>query len=61
MLTWFFKPNEGEIIKSDNLKISYSPQDFIIDKSIPITALDFIMLNKKIEKDAIINLQKIFY
>ena len=50
-LLGFFKPDEGEIIKSDNLKISYSPQDFIIDKSIPITALDFIMLNKKIEKD----------
>ena len=30
-LLGFFKPDEGEIIKSDNLKISYSPQDFIID------------------------------
>ncbi|NSW98419.1 metal ABC transporter ATP-binding protein [bacterium] len=60
-LLGFFKPDEGEIIKSDNLKISYSPQDFIIDKSIPITALDFIMLNKKIEKDAIINLSKDFF
>ena len=60
-LLGFFKPDKGEIIKSDNLKISYSPQDFIIDKSIPITALDFIMLNKKTEKDAIINLSKDFF
>jgi len=60
-LLGFFKPDEGEIIKSDNLKISYSPQDFIIDKSIPITALDFIMLNKKIKKDTIINLSKDFF
>ena len=60
-LLGFFKPDECEIIKSDNLKISYSPQDFIIDKSIPITALDFIMLNKKIEKDAIINISKDFF
>ena len=60
-LLGFFKPDEGEIIKSDNLKISYSPQDFIIDKSIPITALDFIMLNKKIDKEAIVNLSKDFF
>src|SRR5210317_496675 len=60
-LLGFFKPDKGKIIKSDNLKISYSPQDFIIDKSIPITALDFIMLNKKIKEDTIINLSKDFF
>ena len=45
-LLGFYKPDNGSIIKSPGLKISYTPQDFTIDKSIPITALDFITLNK---------------
>ena len=43
-LLGFYKPDNGSIIKSPGLKISYTPQDFTIDKSIPITALDFITL-----------------
>tara|TARA_B100000674_G_scaffold104211_1_gene76264 strand:- start:894 stop:1616 length:723 start_codon:yes stop_codon:yes gene_type:complete len=56
----FFSPDEGKIIKSDDLKVSYTPQDFVIDKSIPITSMDFIMLNKNIKKDEINNISKEF-
>ena len=34
-LLGFYKPDNGSIIKSPGLKISYTPQDFTIDKSIP--------------------------
>ena len=56
----FFSPDKGKIIKSDDLKVSYTPQDFVIDKSIPITSMDFIMLNKNIKKDEINNISKEF-
>ena len=55
-LLGFFKPNNGHIKKSEDLKISYTPQDFTIDISMPITALDFIMLNKKVKKKEILNI-----
>ncbi|NSW88268.1 ATP-binding cassette domain-containing protein [bacterium] len=47
-LLGFYKPDNGQIIKSPDLKVSYVPQDFIADKSIPITSYNFIKLNKKI-------------
>ena len=31
-LLGFFKPDNGQIIKSPDLKVSYVPQDFISDK-----------------------------
>ena len=59
-LLGFYKPDNGLIIKSPELKISYTPQDFTIDKSIPITALDFITLNKKIENKKITEISQEF-
>ena len=59
-LLGFYKPDNGSIIKSPGLKISYTPQDFTIDKSIPITALDFITLNKKIENKKITEISQEF-
>jgi len=47
-LLGFFKPDNGNIVRSSDLNVSYVPQDFIADKSIPITAYDFIKLNKKV-------------
>ena len=46
-LLGFFKPDNGNIVRSSDLKVSYVPQNFIADRSIPITAYDFIKLNKK--------------
>ena len=45
-LLGFFKPDNGNIVRSSDLNVSYVPQDFIADRSIPITAYDFIKLNK---------------
>jgi zinc transport system ATP-binding protein len=49
----FFKPDNGTIVKSPHLKVSYVPQNFMPDKSIPISAYDFIKLNKEVSLDRI--------
>ena len=59
-LLGFYKPDNGLIRKSPKVKISYTPQDFTIDKSIPITALDFITLNKKIKNKKITEISQEF-
>ena len=52
-LLGFFKPDNGLIVSSPDLKVSYVPQDFMAEKSIPITAFDFIKLNKNVGKNEI--------
>ena len=47
-LMGFFNPDAGRIVKSAGLKVSYVPQDFVPEESIPITAHDFIKLNKQV-------------
>ncbi|MBT3795157.1 metal ABC transporter ATP-binding protein [bacterium] len=49
-LMGFFKPDKGKIVRSPELKVSYAPQDFVPEKSIPISAYDFIKLNKKVSE-----------
>ena len=41
-LLGFFKPDNGSIVSSPDLKVSYVPQNFMAERSIPITAFDFI-------------------
>ena len=38
-LLGFYNPDCGSVTKSSKLKVSYTPQDFTIDKSIPILSL----------------------
>ena len=45
ILLGILKPNSGKIIKNSNLKIGYMPQKIEIDKTIPMTAKDFIQLS----------------
>ena len=52
-LLGFFKPEKGMISRSSDLKPSYVPQNFIVDKSIPISAYDFIKLNKEVTDEEI--------
>ena len=59
-LLGFFKPDNGQIIKSPDLKVSYVPQDFISDKFMPITAFDFIKLNKEFNKKEIYDISEEF-
>tara|TARA_Y100000590_G_scaffold451312_1_gene592518 strand:+ start:191 stop:913 length:723 start_codon:yes stop_codon:yes gene_type:complete len=52
-LLGFFKPDNGSIVSSPDLKVSYVPQNFMAERSIPITAFDFIKLNKNVGKNEI--------
>jgi len=45
ILLGILKPSSGEVIKNSNLKIGYMPQKIEIDKTIPMTAKDFIQLS----------------
>lgn len=43
------KPDSGNVIKSDNLKVGYTPQKFSANEFIPITVVDFLTLNQKVD------------
>ncbi len=45
ILLGILKPSSGKIIKNSNLKIGYMPQKIEVDKTIPMTAKDFIQLS----------------
>jgi len=45
ILLGILKPNSGKIIKNSTIKIGYMPQKIVIDKTIPLTAKDFITLS----------------
>ena len=45
ILLGILKPSSGKVIKNSNLKIGYMPQKIEIDKTIPMTAKDFIQLS----------------
>jgi zinc transport system ATP-binding protein len=46
ILLGILKPTSGKILKDSKLKIGYMPQKIEIDKTIPITTKDFILLSK---------------
>jgi zinc transport system ATP-binding protein len=45
ILLGILKPSSGQIFKNSNLRIGYMPQKIEIDKTIPLTALNFIQLS----------------
>lgn len=47
ILLGILKPTKGKIIKSKNIKIGYMPQKISFDKTIPLSAKDFIKLSIK--------------
>ncbi len=52
LLLGIAKPSVGKVIKDSKIKIGYMPQKIEVDKTIPLTAQDFIQLStKKIEFD----------
>lgn len=49
ILLGILQPSSGKVIKDSNLKIGYMPQKLEIEKTIPLSVKDFILLsNKKI-------------
>lgn len=49
VLLGLIKPDSGNVIKSDNLKVGYTPQKFSANEFIPITVVDFLTLNQKVD------------
>ncbi len=50
ILLGILKPSSGEVIRHEKIKIGYMPQKIEIEKTIPLTALDFIKIgNEKFE------------
>jgi zinc transport system ATP-binding protein len=54
ILLGLLNPTNGKVIKDPGLKIGYMPQRIEIEKTIPLTALDFLLLfclDKKLNQD----------
>ncbi len=48
ILLGLMKPDDGMVKKSKNIRLGYTPQKFTINQFIPISVLDFLTLNQKI-------------
>lgn len=49
-LMGFYQPDQGKIIRKEDLKIGYVPQRLMTDNSMPITVLRFLSLRKKTDE-----------
>ncbi|ABL01877.1 ABC transporter related protein [Candidatus Ruthia magnifica str. Cm (Calyptogena magnifica)] len=48
-------PDDGKIKKSKYIRLGYTPQKFIPNEFIPISVIDFLKLNQKINTQSLIN------
>ncbi len=55
ILLGLLKPSKGKVSKTPSIKIGYMPQKIEIEKTIPLTAFDFIQLNFKKEYSEYLN------
>ncbi len=51
ILLGIIKQDTGEIIHSGDLKLGYTPQSFTANPYIPISVIDFLTLNQKLDHD----------
>ena len=51
ILLGVIKQDTGEIIHSGDLKLGYTPQSFTANPYIPISVIDFLTLNQKLDHD----------
>jgi zinc transport system ATP-binding protein len=49
VLLGLIKADTGSVTKSSNIRLGYTPQKFIPNEFIPISVLDFLQLNQKID------------
>lgn len=49
ILLGLIQPSSGSIKKSNSIRLGYTPQQFTLNEFIPISVLDFITLNQKID------------
>jgi len=51
ILLGVIKQDAGEIIHNGDLKLGYTPQSFTANQYIPISVIDFLTLNQKLDRD----------
>jgi zinc transport system ATP-binding protein len=51
VLLGLIKPDSGTINRASNVKVGYTPQQFSANEFIPISVLDFLHLNQKVDED----------
>jgi zinc transport system ATP-binding protein len=49
VLLGLIKADTGSVTKSSNIRLGYTPQKFIPNEFIPISVLDFLQLNQKVD------------
>jgi zinc transport system ATP-binding protein len=49
VLLGLIKADTGSVTKSSNIRLGYTPQKFIPNELIPISVLDFLQLNQKVD------------
>ena len=51
VLLGLIKPDSGTINRASNVKVGYTPQQFSANEFIPISVLDFLHLNQRVDED----------
>ena len=49
VLLGIIKQDSGEVIRNDHIKLSYTPQSFSANPYIPISVIDFLTLNQRLD------------
>ena len=50
VLLGIIKQDSGEVIRNDHIKLGYTPQSFSANPYIPISVIDFLTLNQKLDQ-----------
>ncbi len=59
ILLGLIKSDSGSIVRSDNIRLGYTPQKFTPNEFIPISVLDFVQLNQKVDADFLLETAKL--
>ena len=49
VLLGIIKQDSGEVIRNDHIKLGYTPQSFSVNPYIPISVIDFLTLNQRLD------------
>ena len=49
VLLGIIKQDSGEVIRNDHIKLGYTPQSFSANPYIPISVIDFLTLNQRLD------------
>lgn len=51
VLLGIIKQDSGEVIRNDHIKLGYTPQSFSANPYIPISVIDFLTLNQRLDNN----------